>query len=862
MSSLNTARSSAGSAVAVGSSGKMPYPPEEYQKALFDVLFGAQGGGQAHAHKTESLYAVADEEGNTALMTAWQPVKCQDGQVLIKQGDERGEWCYIVESGTFDVKVTREDGAEMKVASIGVGGFFGELAMLYNTKRTATIMSAGDSCVWAMHREVYQQILEEGSREQIRKRRHFLAKMKPFSTLDRLHVTTVAQNLHEVLLSPESTPPIHTKDLLTESALLKELPGLSGSAGNCLFILQSGLVHAKAEARSDGQNAGSTLLQSGDVFGLGTKHDREFLERLIEAASAAADAEKGPANTQLINMNQRLLLDAAAPQEYTLVAQTHCVVLCVGMHEFVKLMGVLPFNLFKLSMPSPAMLDSRAADSAVTNGGAPKAGGLDLETLRLALGQVPWLSSVTSEEMDSLLTKFILARFSPGESVFRQGDAADKWYVLLHGTLLVTAGPDAASERELCKLNAIAAFGERGILWDCPRTSNVSAIDTCICAALTRRTFLEALPSHALLLLQTALPPPGSGDAPPMATGESKNYKLSNLTSLGLLGKGSYGTVRLVRPHGSTKCFALKCLLIEQIEKANHQHHLLNERLVMKELDHPFMPKLYSTFKDSKYIYLLSDFFPGGELLSLHKKQGGRFDGNATRFYVASIICMLDYLHHKCVVYRDLKLENVLLDHQGYLNLIDFGLSKVLEPGQRTFTICGTPMYIAPEVLKKTGHGPEADWWTLGVMVYEMIMGYTPFSDGGKQGNPRFLFQNIVNPNYHYHFSPSVEKPARGLCKMLLDHNPPARIGFQLNEGAHHVKQHAFFDGFDWRGLLQRRMPAPLMPELTTPEHVEAKGNQDLERLEDISPFQAPMKSVGCLGLGGLRPLPCWYDDF
>ena len=97
---------------------------------------------------------------------------------------------------------------------------------------------------------------------------------------------------------------------------------------------------------------------------------------------------------------------------------------------------------------------------------------------------------------------------------------------------------------------------------------------------------------------------------------------------------------------------------------------------------------------------------------------------------------------------------------------------------------------------------------------------------------------------------------------MLLDHNPPARIGFQLNEGAHHVKQHAFFDGFDWRGLLQRRMPAPLMPELTTPEHVEAKGNQDLERLEDISPFQAPMKSVGCLGLGGLRPLPCWYDDF
>ena len=117
------------------------------------------------------------------------------------------------------------------------------------------------------------------------------------------------------------------------------------------------------------------------------------------------------------------------------------------------------------------------------------------------------------------------------------------------------------------RLNAIAAFGERGILWDCPRTSNVSAIDTCICAALTQATFLSALPSHALLLLQTALPPPGSGDAPPMLTGESKAYKLNNLTSLGVLGKGSYGTVRLVKLKSSGKHYALKCMLIEQVSK-------------------------------------------------------------------------------------------------------------------------------------------------------------------------------------------------------------------------------------------------------------------------------------------------------
>ena len=130
-------------------------------------------------------------------------------------------------------------------------------------------------------------------------------------------------------------------------------------------------------------------------------------------------------------------------------------------------------------------------------------------------------------------------------------------------------------------------------------------------------------------------------------------------------------------------------------------------------------------------------------------------------------------------------------------------------------------------------------------------------------GNPRFLFQNIVNPGYRYHFSSSVDKPSRAICRMLLNHNPPARIGFLLNEGAHHVKQHPFFDKFDWRGLLQKRLPAPLQPSVTTPELVTQKGHPDsIERLEDIAPHEQPMQSTGCCGLGGQRSIETWYDEF
>jgi len=342
-----------------------------------------------------------------------------------------------------------------------------------------------------------------------------------------------------------------------------------------------------------------------------------------------------------------------------------------------------------------------------------------------------------------------------------------------------------------------------------------------------------------------------------MATSENHKYRLTSLENTGFLGKGTYGTVLLVNAAHSQRPLALKCVSMSKIDQMGHQAHILAERAVMANLDHPFMPKLYGTFRDSLNVYLLTDYFSGGDLLELYMASFP-FSAEAVRFFTCSIVCMLDYLHHKQIVYRDLKLENVMLDSHGYLNLVDFGLSKMLEIGERTYTICGTPMYIAPEVVQKTGHGHTADWWTLGVLIYELQMGFTPFSNEGKSDNTRTIFKNIVDPAYHFRFTRSTPPGLRSLVRMLLSHNPLSRIGFQAHAAGHFVRQHEYFAGFDWKGLLERRTPAPVLPS----NKRRSNHPHDPFDLKSIPPYTPPVETKGCLCTASSVDVACWHDVF
>mmetsp|Transcript_3044 Transcript_3044/g.10700 ORF Transcript_3044/g.10700 Transcript_3044/m.10700 type:complete len:353 (+) Transcript_3044:73-1131(+) len=273
------------------------------------------------------------------------------------------------------------------------------------------------------------------------------------------------------------------------------------------------------------------------------------------------------------------------------------------------------------------------------------------------------------------------------------------------------------------------------------------------------------------------------------------------------LGTGTFGRVRLCQHKKEGQYFALKILKKNEIIRLKQVEHILSEKMILAQVDHPFVVNLFATYKDEKNLYMLMEYVPGGEIFS-HLRRAGRFTNDTTRFFSGSIVLAIQYLHGKDIVYRDLKPENLLLDHRGYLKITDFGFAKTVL--DRTWTLCGTPEYLAPEIIQSKGHGKGVDWWALGILIYEMLAGYPPFYDE----NPFGIYQKIL--------AGKVESPrhfdmhAKDLIKKLLSADRTKRIG-NLKNGADDIKKHKWFKGFDWQALLNYSFDSPIVPQVNSP---------------------------------------------
>jgi len=281
----------------------------------------------------------------------------------------------------------------------------------------------------------------------------------------------------------------------------------------------------------------------------------------------------------------------------------------------------------------------------------------------------------------------------------------------------------------------------------------------------------------------------------------NKDIRLEDLKIVGTLGKGSFGHVQLVQDQtGYT--YALKAVSKGQVIHLSQEEHIMSEKRVMAALEHPFLVKLHATFKDDMKLYFLLEPSLGGELFSLLSEKTF-FDEPTSRFFAGCVILGFEYMHSKNMIYRDLKPENLLLDNMGYLKITDFGFAKVMSQSW-TYTLCGTPDYLAPEVVSGEGHGKGVDWWTLGILIYEMLNGMPPFNDD----EPIKIYNKIIEGKivYPMHFSKAVSD----LIKGLLAHKPTRRFGV-IKGGATHIKNHSWYNGFDWDRFIAKEIPAPLV---------------------------------------------------
>lgn len=280
-----------------------------------------------------------------------------------------------------------------------------------------------------------------------------------------------------------------------------------------------------------------------------------------------------------------------------------------------------------------------------------------------------------------------------------------------------------------------------------------------------------------------------------------------NFDKIKAIGKGAYGEVFLVRDTTSFTYHAMKVVEKAVVVDRKHVKHLMLEKKILECISFPFCVGLDCAFKDNIYLYFVLPYISGGEMFTYIQKYG-TFSDTLSKFYASQVVLALEYLHYCDVVHRDIKPENILVDSNGFLKLCDFGFCKVLK--KKTWTLCGTPEYLAPEVILSKGYSFSVDWWATGVLIFEMIAGHPPFC----ASDPNKLYQKVLDGAYKCPEGTTSE--CKSILRGFLQVDPTKRLG-SLKSGVYDIKSHVWFHPIDWQAVLYQRAEAPFVPTCPGP---------------------------------------------
>lgn len=403
-------------------------------------------------------------------------------------------------------------------------------------------------------------------------------------------------------------------------------------------------------------------------------------------------------------------------------------------------------------------------------------------------------SKFTAHEMDQLTKKFKYTAFDAGDKIAKQGvPFKHRLYIIRKGRVSITEKNGSVKE-----LHSGDYFGDTFLLSsnDKLSTQTITTLDRTICGILTQEDIELVIGKMERL-------------GKPLASKKKADVKLSEVKKHRILGVGSFGKVWLASCPKLGGTYALKMLTKIEIIGHSQVDGVIREKNIMASVDHPFIVNLVASFQDDKFLYMLIGLVQGGELFTvIHTPTHDGLSDKRAVFYGGCVLESLSHLHKMKICYRDLKPENLLIDKEGYCILTDLGFAKHVS--KKTYTLCGTPEYLAPEIILSKGHDKGVDYWAYGVLLYEMLVGYSPFF--GQGGDQVAMFKRIVQQKFSFPDKVCQEN-AKDLIKHLLVRSVTSRYGCLVNADDD-IRNHEWFGSLSFDKLIKKKVNAPWIPSI------------------------------------------------
>ncbi|KAH8376840.1 hypothetical protein KR093_001559 [Drosophila rubida] len=426
--------------------------------------------------------------------------------------------------------------------------------------------------------------------------------------------------------------------------------------------------------------------------------------------------------------------------------------------------------------------------------------------------------------------------YETGSCIVREGEVGNEFFIIRGGTVTIKKLNDAGQEQVVAKRKRGDYFGEQALMNADVRQASVyaDAPGTDV-LKLEREAFISYLGTIKQLREKPSEHAKLNGRASNRSAefdNEHSHIALSDLKKVATLGSGAFGRVDLVT-YGS-QTFALKIIKKIEVIKQDQIEHVYNEKNVMiKCRNSPFIVQLYRTYRNEKYVYFLMEACMGGDVWTVMSKRQS-FDDKTAKFIAGCVVEAFDFLHAQNFIYRDLKPENLMLTSDGYCKLVDFGFAKYVRPNEKTNTFAGTPEYVAPEIILDRGHDRAVDYWALGILIFELLVGRTPF----RGVNQIKIYQNILSGIDVIHMPSRMNTNAKNLIRHLCKQLPAERLGYQ-RKGIADIKRHNWFESLDWARLKQKQLPSPIkrsLKSLTDVQYfIHLGGDNDYEPPEELS---------------------------